>query len=78
MSTVISNAGYGVWNNTIDVTDQVRQQYANGTRVFVAGNQYGDPSPGDRKYLYIFWKVNDAPMQSGVTGENDNRGIRIA
>ncbi|MEX3816630.1 hypothetical protein AB3X96_42040 [Paraburkholderia sp. BR13439] len=49
MSTVISNAAYGVWNNTIDVTDQVRQQYANGTRVFVAGNQYGDPSPGDRK-----------------------------
>jgi len=77
MSTTITNAGYGVWNNTIDVTSQVQQQYANGTRVFLAGNQYGDPSPGDRKYLYIFWTINNGPAQSGVTGENDKRGIRI-
>lgn len=28
MNSTITNAGYGVWNSTIDVTQQVQRQYA--------------------------------------------------
>ncbi|ARK65623.1 hypothetical protein [Burkholderia pseudomallei] len=77
MSSTITHAGYGVWNRTIDVTQQVQRQYASGTRVFLPSNQYGDPFPGQRKYLYIFWTTDSGEKQSGVTGELDDRGITI-
>lgn len=70
----IDYAGYGVWNSTNDVTSKVRQQYGSGQRTFIANNgDYGDPSPGDRKYLYIVWNGSD----SGVVGEDDSRGITV-
>ncbi|KWS02868.1 hypothetical protein AZ78_0414 [Lysobacter capsici AZ78] len=73
MST-ISYAGYGVWNSTNDVTSKVTQQYANKQREFFANNgDYGDPAPGERKYLYIVWNNNGSA--SGVVGEDDSRGI---
>lgn len=72
--TTISYAGYGVWNSTNDVTSKVNQQYANKQREFFANNtDYGDPAPGERKYLYIVWNNNGA--SSGVVGEDDSRGI---
>jgi hypothetical protein len=73
----ISFAGYGVWNSTNDVTSKVTQQYANKQRKFVANNgDYGDPAPGERKYLYIVWNNNGA-TDSGVVGEDDDRGIIV-
>jgi hypothetical protein len=70
----ISYAGYGVWNSTNDVTSKVSQQYANKQREFWANNgDYGDPAPGERKYLYIVWNSNG--VDSGVVGEDDSRGI---
>ena len=77
MATTISYAGYGVWNSTNDATVLVQSAYNSGTRVFFAGNQWGgDPSPGNRKYLYIVWS-NEAGTASGVIGENDSRGIQV-
>jgi hypothetical protein len=77
MATKIDYAGYGVWNSTIDVTTPVQNAYNNGMRVFLAGNQWGgDPSPGNRKYLYIVWDSGIGPA-SGVVGENDSRGIQV-
>jgi len=75
-STEIVYAGYGVYNQTIDVTSGIRQEYATGKRVFNASNQFGDPAPGQRKYLYIVWKSGQ-DLVSGVTGENDNHGISV-
>lgn len=76
MALTITFAGYGVWNSTNDVTSKVQQQYSNGQRHFTANNtDYGDPSPGNRKYLYIVWTLNG--QQSGVVGENDNVGINL-
>jgi hypothetical protein len=75
-TTTIENAGYGVYNSTIDVTSQVAEAYSHGQRVFTASNQWGDPAPGERKYLYIFWS-NNSVMSSGCTGENDKHGITI-
>ncbi|OXI37978.1 hypothetical protein CFB49_33750 [Burkholderia sp. AU17457] len=75
-TTTIENAGYGVYNSTIDVTTQVAAAYKNGQRVFTASNQWGDPAPGERKYLYIFWTRN-SESQSGVTGENDSHGVTL-
>ncbi|MBP0605045.1 MULTISPECIES: hypothetical protein [Burkholderia] len=75
-TTTIENAGYGVYNSTIDVTTQVAAAYKNGQRVFTASNQWGDPAPGERKYLYIFWTRN-SEWQSGVTGENDSHGVTL-
>lgn len=72
----IENAGYGVYNSTIDVTSQITDLYQKGMRVFTASNQWGDPAPGERKYLYIFWENNGA-MYSGVTGENDPHGVTL-
>ncbi|WP_408953689.1 hypothetical protein [Lysobacter sp. Hz 25] len=73
----ITFAGYGVWNSTNDVTSKVTQQYANGQRKFIANNgDYGDPAPGERKYLYIVWSFNGS-TDSGVVGENDDRGIIV-
>jgi hypothetical protein len=72
----ISYAGYGVYNQTIDVTDGIKIEYGKGERVFLASNQFGDPAPGERKYLYIVWKVG-AQLHSGVTGENDKHGITL-
>ncbi|MGJ7901023.1 hypothetical protein [Lysobacter sp. 1R34A] len=37
---------------------------------------YGDPAPGERKYLYIVWSNNGA-TDSGVVGEDDDRGIIV-
>ncbi len=70
-------AGYGVYNQTGNATDPITRAYNSGQRVFVANNSWiGDPAPGERKYLYIVW---DGPggRQSGVTGEDDQRGISI-
>lgn len=73
MATIVY-AGYGVWNSTNNVTSKVRQQYNAGQRTFIANNgDYGDPSPGDRKYLYIVWDGSE----SGVVGEDDSRGITV-
>jgi hypothetical protein len=69
----IEYAGYGVYNRTIDVTSGIRDEYGAGTRVFLATNQFGDPAPGERKYLYIVWAVG-TEKQSGVTGEG-SQGI---
>ena len=76
MALTITYAGYGVWNNTNDVTSKVQQQYSSGQRHFTANNtDYGDPSHGDRKYLYIVW--NQGGSTSGVVGEDDSRGIDL-
>ena len=78
MALTITYAGYGVWNSTNDVTSKVQQQYGSGQRHFTANNtDYGDPSPGNRKYLYIIWSINNGSPQSGVVGEDDNRGINL-
>jgi hypothetical protein len=75
--STIQSAGYGVWNSTIDITDAVKKAYSNGTRVFLANNNWGgDPSPGNRKYIYIFWQTN-AQYYSGVTGEGDDHGVSV-
>jgi hypothetical protein len=74
--STITFAGYGVYNKTIDVTDQVAAQYKNGLRVFQAGNTWGDPAPGARKYLYIGW-TSGGNTASGVVGESDNTGITV-
>lgn len=71
-ATRIEKAGYGVYNSTIDVTDQVAAAYERGERTFRASNQWGDPAPKERKYLYIFWGTGN-----GVTGEDDARGIIV-
>lgn len=74
---VITFAGYGVWNRTCDCTDAVRRAYGTGTRVFLANNDWcGDPSPGDRKYLFIVWNTPGGPA-SGVVGEDDSKGILV-
>ena len=74
-------AGYGVWNTVKDVTHQVQLQYDNKlqppTRTFYANNRYwGDPYPGERKYLFIVW--NKAGVHgAGVIGEDDANGITL-
>lgn len=74
---LITFAGYGVWNKTCDCTDAVRRAYGTGMRVFLANNNWcGDPSPGDRKYLFIIWNTA-AGSSSGVVGEDDNKGIQV-
>jgi hypothetical protein len=72
----IQSAGYGVWNQTLDCSSGIKQEYSSGKRVFLADNRFGDPSPGNRKYIYIFWETNGQYF-SGVTGEGDDRGITI-
>jgi len=73
----ITYAGYGVWNKTRDATTAIKQAYAGGTRKFTANNDWvGDPSPGDRKYLFIEWDGGGF-IASGVVGENDDRGITV-
>jgi hypothetical protein len=70
-------AGYGVYNQTGDATTAVTNAYNNGQRIFLANNGWiGDPAPGERKYLYITWE-GPSGEQSGVTGENDGRGISV-
>lgn len=78
MALSIGYAGYGVWNSTNDVTSKVQEQYAGGQRTFFAKDiDYGDPSPGNRKYLYITWAKNEGFVQSGVVGQHDDRGIEL-
>jgi hypothetical protein len=72
----INYAGYGVYDQTIDVTGGVQQEYNNNQRVFTADNRFGDPASGQRKYLYILW-TNNGVLSSGVVGENDSHGITI-
>ena len=70
-------AGYGVWNKCKDCTSVIQQDYENGTRKFFANNELvGDPSPGDRKYLFIVWQKNNVKY-SAVIGENDGKGIDL-
>ena len=73
--TQVLYAGYGVWNNVVDVTSTLSQRYNAGQKQFQAENSiWGDPSPGDRKYLYAFWRNSDT-IYSAVVGEGDSRGI---
>jgi hypothetical protein len=72
--STISYAGYGVYNSTIDVLSGVTQLYNSGQRVFQASNQWGDPAPNQRKYLYIGW-TSGGNEGSGVVGEGDGTGI---
>jgi len=70
--TTILKAGYGVWNQTVDVTGVIQSLYNSGQRVFTAPPpNAGDPSHGNRKYLYAFWESNGRTY-SGVVGENDS------
>lgn len=70
-------AAFGVWNSTYNVTDRVKQQYNSGVRKFEADrNIYGDPSPHNRKYLFIVWNEG-GNLFSGVVGENDDRGFEL-
>jgi hypothetical protein len=76
--TTINYAGYGVWDKTRDATSEIKQAYAKGTRKFLANNDWvGDPSPGDRKYLYIVWDGGGFTA-SGVVGEDDDRGVIVS
>jgi hypothetical protein len=75
--STIEKAGYGCYNQTLDCTSQIQDEYEKGKRVFVADNRFGDPAPGERKYLYIFWETSVGDTASGVTGENDDHGITI-
>jgi hypothetical protein len=73
--TQVLYAGYGVWNNVVDVTSTLSQRLNAGQKQFQADNNiWGDPSPGDRKYLYAFWS-NSNTIYSAVVGEGDSRGI---
>jgi hypothetical protein len=75
MSVVILHAGYGVNNATRDATNEVGKAYLNGTRKFVAHDDWvGDPAPKKRKYLYIVWQ-QDGVTFSGVVEEKDSEGI---
>lgn len=77
MEVIIENAGYGVYNKTVNVTDYVQRLYNDGQRVFLAKNElWGDPAPGEKKYLYIFWNKKGGTY-SAITGERDNLGIII-
>ncbi len=71
-------AGYGVYNETNNCTQNVQQLYNGGQRTFLADNNIGggDPAPGQRKYLYIVWDQGTVPL-SGVTGEGDSNGINV-
>lgn len=71
-------AGYGVWNQTQNVTTQMQESAASGVTKFTASNQWvaGDPAVGERKYLYIVWQENNS-TKSGVVGENDDRGVTL-
>jgi hypothetical protein len=72
---MIEYAGYGVYNRTINVTAGIRDEYGSGKRVFLADNRFGDPAPGEKKYLYILWSVGSEKV-SGVTGEG-SQGIIV-
>ncbi len=73
----IAYAGYGVWNQTYDVTTAFKQRYDQGMRKFTADNSYGgDPSPGNRKYLFAIWKIGGVSF-SAVVGEDDSRGLML-
>jgi CubicO group peptidase (beta-lactamase class C family) len=77
----IKYAGYGLANQTVDVTFEIRRLYALGQRTFVASNDLltgtqTDPSPGNRKFLYVAWGQGGV-WYSGVVGENDPTGITI-
>jgi len=72
----INYAGFGVWNNTINVTSGIQNEYNGGQRHFTADDRFGDPYPGQRKYLYIVWN-DGGTTSSGVVGENDSTGINI-
>ncbi len=73
----ITYAGYGVWDKTRDATSVDKAAYAKGMRKFLANNDWvGDPAPGDRKYIYIVWD-GGGYTQSGVVGENADRGVIV-
>ena len=76
--TTVTFAGYGCYNRTNVVTQNVASAYAGGQKSFTANNLIGggDPFPGARKYLYIVWDSGDGPS-SGVTGEGDDNGINL-
>ena len=77
MSTQIIYAGYGVWDHTRDATNAIQQAYTQGKRKFLANNDWvGDPDPGERKYLYIWWQSGGVNY-SGVVGEDDDRGVQV-
>ena len=66
----ISFAGYGVNTDTYDVTSQVTKMYADGIRKFPADNKnWGDPSPGHDKCLFIVWQNGSGASGSAVVTE---------
>ncbi len=78
-SVLITYAGYGVWNRTVDVTGRVTAAYQKGQTVFLASNDWGgDPAPGERKYLFIVWREGNGATGAGVVGENDSTGVRLS
>ena len=77
MAINITYAGYGVWESTRDATIEIKKAYATGQRRFLATNDWvGDPAPDERKYLYIVWNDGDF-VNSGVVGENDDKGVNV-
>jgi hypothetical protein len=68
--TEIVYAGYGYSNQVNDVTDKVKQQYRSGMREFKGlDSEYGDPSVGNIKSLYIVWQNAQGVKDSGVSIE---------
>ncbi len=69
-------AGDGVGNGTVDASEAIARFYAAGQREFAAGNDLGDPAPGEKKYLFIVW-AQGSVLTSGVAGEGDDQPIVI-
>ncbi|MTV51061.1 hypothetical protein GJ688_19380 [Heliobacillus mobilis] len=68
-------AGYGCYRKTYDVTGIITTKLRNGqTTIHASNDVFGDPAPGDKKYLYVVWKEGDL-LKSGVTGEGDNLNL---
>lgn len=70
-------AGYGYLNQTIDVTNGIKTEFAEGARTFLATNRFGDPPKGKTKALYAIWKYGSGPLQSGVSFEGSKEGFTI-
>ncbi len=71
MNSTITNAGYGVWNSTIDVTQQVQRQYASERAFSSPAISTAIRPPSQHKYLYIFWTTGnsvDLPLHDRTRG----------
>jgi len=85
LATNVIYAGYGCYNKTWDVSTAAYGRMVDAfdasqpSVTFFAANDAwgGDPAPGLRKYFFIAWKQGDAPVNSGVVGENDGTGVVV-